>query len=790
MKRVFLSFILTIILSNPLCAAQSIGVVMSGGGAKGLYHIGVLEALEESGVPIDYVAGTSIGAIVTGLYAAGYSPDEMRAIAISGDLEEWATGKIDSHHGSYFRRGSTLRRGTQLLSYRFDPRQNQADSLSKMPRSIISTTQIDMATSKLFTPATTLSEGDFNKLMVPFFCVASDITAGEKVVIDSGDLGEAVRASMAIPLAFKPIVRDDGHMLYDGGIYDNFPWRDMRKRFNPDLIIGSVCGVDSWTNTNDLSVFDQAFLLAMNPSNYEIDERGIVIKRNVPTGMLDFSNAEEIIQMGYDDTMGRIDQIIKEIEPSKITTKEEAEARRTSFRERQPDLIFDKYEIKGLDENTINYIDAFMLTSKRQRQQGVGGGNQREMKFDELQESLYRILSANEFTTNYPNITYNDESQRYLFEMSMENKPSLRLSISGNISSTAYNQLYAGASYRTINKIANEIFGELYVGAIYSAGRIGYRADFYRKSAMFIDAYYNFETNNLNHGSFGHITPIDNTLEIKSSDQYLSVGVGLPLHRRGLLLFRTNAGTEMFRYDDGVPTDIADIYTYGRFDKTRFNYVASKIEVEVSTIDNPYFPTKGTFLSLLGMGLTGNERSRATLNENSTSRSTLRTEKHSWIGAKLTLAKFFNPTRNRYFSLGVLVDGLYTTIPEMESLTARQLIMPSYQPITHSYMVFMPEFSAPRYAAAGVMPNIRLWRELYLGGEFHAMLRDNYDPTYRIRKGDGFSVHYIAQAAISYNTKLAPMKLALTKYGVGDWNNLYLTFNFGFNIFAPKGTFF
>ncbi len=788
MMRVLSLFIITILLGCEISAAQSVGVVMSGGGAKGLYHIGVLEALEESGVPIDYVAGTSIGAIVTALYAAGYSPDDMREIAMSGDLERWATGKIDSNLGSYFRRGSTLRRGDQPLSYRFDPTANRVDTLEKMPRSIISTTQIDMATSKLFTPATTLSGGDFNNLMVPFFCVASDITAGDKVILDEGDLGQAVRASMAIPLAFKPIVRDDGHILYDGGIYDNFPWRPMREKFDPDLIVGSVCGVDSWSNTNDLSVFDQAFLLAMNPSNYEIDERGVVIRRNVPTGILDFSNAEQIIQMGYDDTMAKIEQILAQIDPSSLKEGEFYDERRAQFNSGAPQLIFDKYEIKGLNENQINYIDAFMLTSRRQRQRDNSEVKQREMEFDELQESLYRILSANEFTTNYPEISYNDANHRYLFEMSMENKPSIKVSLGGNISSTAYNQLYASVSYRTIDRIASDLFGELYVGAIYTTGRMGYRADFYRKSAMFVDILYNFEMNNLNHGSFGNITEVDNTLSIKSVDQYFSVGIGLPLRRRGLILFRTNVGTENFHYKDGVPTDISQIYNWGLFDRTRFNYLASKVELEMSTIDNPYFPTKGTFISALAMGLIGEEKSFA---ENSTAQtSTIVKDPHSWIGAKFTLRKYFNPTRNRYFALGVMLEGLYTNIPAMSSLTARQLIMPSYQPIAHSYTIFMPEYSAPRYAAVGVMPSIRLWRELYLGGEIHAMIRDKYNDTYRIRQGDGFSIQYITQTSLSYNTKLGPMKLAMTKYNIENWDNLYLTFNFGFNIFAPKGTFF
>ena len=95
MKRKILSFLAAGMLFTLPAAAQSVGVVMSGGGAKGLYHIGVLQALEESGIPIDYVSGTSMGSIIAGMYAAGYSPEEMRRIVASGVVKQWVSGRID-----------------------------------------------------------------------------------------------------------------------------------------------------------------------------------------------------------------------------------------------------------------------------------------------------------------------------------------------------------------------------------------------------------------------------------------------------------------------------------------------------------------------------------------------------------------------------------------------------------------------------------------------------------------------------------------------------------------------
>ncbi|MEG2365489.1 MAG: patatin-like phospholipase family protein, partial [Alistipes sp.] len=95
MLRTVFSFLAALLLGTTALQAQTVGVVMSGGGAKGLYHIGVLEALEQNGIPIDYVAGTSMGSIIAAMYAAGYSPAEMRVIVESGVIKEWVSGRID-----------------------------------------------------------------------------------------------------------------------------------------------------------------------------------------------------------------------------------------------------------------------------------------------------------------------------------------------------------------------------------------------------------------------------------------------------------------------------------------------------------------------------------------------------------------------------------------------------------------------------------------------------------------------------------------------------------------------
>lgn len=237
MMRKMLAFVLLLLAPVLPAAGQRVGVVMSGGGAKGLYHIGVLEALEACGVPIDYVAGTSMGSIIAAMYAAGYSPSEMREIVSSGVVREWVSGRIDPNkYLDYYRQ---IGSNPSFLSLRIDVAEVSGKRI-QVPTNLISSTQIDLALTELFAPATAACDGDFDRLMVPFLCVASDMNHRGAVVIRRGELSEAIRSSMSIPLVFKP-VKKDSMLLYDGGIYDNFPWKPLDETFRPDLIVGSIC---------------------------------------------------------------------------------------------------------------------------------------------------------------------------------------------------------------------------------------------------------------------------------------------------------------------------------------------------------------------------------------------------------------------------------------------------------------------------------------------------------------------------------------------------------------------
>ncbi len=750
-------------------APKGVGVVMSGGGAKGLYHIGVLEALEENGVPIDCVAGTSMGSIIAAMYAAGYAPSEMRAIVSTGVVKEWVSGRIDpNRYMAYYRQYGRV---PAFLNVRLDFSRPGGRAF-RAPTNLLSSVQIDMVLTELFAPATAAAEGDFDRLMVPFLCVASDMNARRPVVIRSGELSEAVRSSMSIPLVFKPVKRDS-MLLYDGGIYDNFPWKPLDEEFRPELIIGSICTSGNMVPSERNSILDQAFLLAMQDTDYTLpEERSVRIARGVEVNMLDFDRAEAIMDAGYADAMAAMPQILERI--GERWSAERYAERRAAFRRKCPPLIFRNYEFEGLTAAQREYIRDFVQVDRRTP------GVQRPMCFDELRDNLYEVLAGGDFTMDFPHVRYDSLTEGYSFEARFRTRPNFKLSVGGSISSTSFNMAYIGANYQTIGRVGQRLGAELFLGPLYSWGAVGGRTDFYMWKPIFLDYSFDFSVRNLNHGNFGNVTDVNNTLEVKESDLFGSIGAGMPLTHRSLLLVRANAGHANYRYGSESAAGEGT-------DRTRFSYFGLMAAVQRNTLDKFIHPRKGSDLNLSAIFVTGRER----LDPLDAGRFTAAAARR-WFGGRFSWDLYFDMPRCSWFSFGLNFDAVWTDLPDFMSDAATLLAMPSYAPVAHARMIYMPAFRARRFVAGGVMPTFDFSPNCFFRTGFYAMYREKYgfEPRLLGSEGSERRVHYVADASLVYHTPVGPVSLSLTKYDLDSWKNMYLTFSFGYALFAPKGTFY
>jgi NTE family protein len=208
-----------------------VGLVLSGGGARGAAHIGVLRVLEEMRIPIHCIAGTSIGAIVGGMYAAGLSPDDIENIMTSLD---WNNIFRDKPLPSDL----TFRRKQDASQYLIDFDLGLKDGRLAMPKGLLQGQNLNMVLKSVLLHTENVT--DFDHLRIPFRALAADIETGEAVVLDKGELVSAIRASMSIPGVFAPVERD-GKMLVDGGVSNNLPV-DAARRMGANVIIAVDIG--------------------------------------------------------------------------------------------------------------------------------------------------------------------------------------------------------------------------------------------------------------------------------------------------------------------------------------------------------------------------------------------------------------------------------------------------------------------------------------------------------------------------------------------------------------------
>lgn len=765
MPRKCLIFMLSL-LSVALVEAQTVGLVLSGGGAKGLYHIGVLQALEENDVAIDYVAGTSMGSIIAGLYAAGYTPEQMKQLALSGDLQHWVTGKIDESHNRYYREQDTppplftLRFNVRPDSLRVADGQRGIDERNismKQPTDFISSAQIDLALNELFRPATIASNGDFRNLMVPFLCVAADMNQRKEVVFREGDLGEAIRASMSIPFVFKPLKKDN-MLLYDGGVFNNFPWQYMVQDNKPDHVIGVKCTTGNRDVTENSSVIDQAMMFIMSHTNYAMpQEHNIFIDRAVDVGMLEFDKAEQIIEQGYNDTMERMSEILLTI-PARRSRAEVA-ARREEFVSRLPEMKLSRPAITGLTEPQEQYVRAVMLARKPE--------GEYLNSFEDFRLGIYDLLAEQDFTMEYPRFEYDPVTHLFKPYLTLRQQPSLGATIGGALSSTAYNQVRLGLKYEYIGRVGVEAAVNLYLGLIYNAGKIGGRLFVSPRRPFFFDLNYIFYARNTVYGNFGNLSHVDNTLRKKHREQFLNLAAGFSVTNRSLLQWTINLGKNYYLFEgDKYPT--------------HFNFFSTQLQYRRSTLDNPINPIQGSRLVASGIFVSGHDK---WVDEFEYGLTREFSERRKWLGAKVSWQHFLPFTDTRWFSFGYSIEGVYTNHPRFEDWRVTNVSLPQYAPTTHSQMMYMPDYHSSRYVAVGLMPTFRLVQNLYLRPSFYAMYR-------RAEAGIAKQWQYISELSLTYRSFIGPVSLNLTKYGIANDNNYYLYVNFGYLLFAPKGTYY
>jgi NTE family protein len=329
-------------------ARPKIGLVLSGGGAKGLAHIGVLKVLEESGLKVDYITGVSMGSIVGALYSIGYSATEIENIANTLKWNELLYDEVSRNNISIEEKDEDGRYVGQLM---------MVNGKLMLPKGFVKGNKIASVLSSLTWPVHQIS--DFSEFPIPFKCIATDIVTIEPVVLDQGYLPDALRASMAIPAYFSP-VEIDGRMLVDGGVFRNFPVEEVID-MGADIVIG--VNVTSGLHAKDdlTSVFE----ILGQSTTYQITQAiedqkkycDVLIEPELSNfNMFSFGNTDSIIMAGeamakgYAGIFKKIADSLNTIYSRPVRASKEARLHKGSS------IYIDRLRIEGLEEMPENVI--------------------------------------------------------------------------------------------------------------------------------------------------------------------------------------------------------------------------------------------------------------------------------------------------------------------------------------------------------------------------------------------------------------------------------------------------
>lgn len=333
----------------------TVGVVLSGGAAKGFSHIGALKVLEEAGIPVDYIAGTSMGAIVGGLYAIGYETHVIDSLVKEQDWRYLLSDEIHRENRiSSFKENQN--QGVYILSLPYELKIKEKKGKVRLPPGIISG-------QNLYSLFSNLTIGyqdtiDFNHLPIPFACVAANSRSGEEVVLREGILPEAMRASMAIPGIFSPVEKDS-MLLIDGGIINNYPV-DIVREMGADIVIGVLVPRDYKSIEKNrgtvIEVIEQlGSFIGKEKRDKNIANTDILISPDLhPYKMMDFeaSAIDSIIQRGEQAARKKWDELTALKKTLAITDTVDIRKKIEN-----PYILMDSLEIKSIRFEGLERID-------------------------------------------------------------------------------------------------------------------------------------------------------------------------------------------------------------------------------------------------------------------------------------------------------------------------------------------------------------------------------------------------------------------------------------------------
>ena len=533
--------------------SPKIGLVLSGGGAKGFAHVGALKVIEEAGIPVDYITGTSVGSIVGGLYAIGYDASMLERIIQSQNWQELLSNSFKREYIPTIIKEEQLR---YLISLPIETKK------ISIPSGLLN----GQNAMEFFTYLTYGYHDitDFSKLPIPFECIAADIATGDEVVLKNGFLPKAIRASMAFPAAIAAC-ENDGRMLVDGGIVNNFPV-DRCREMGADIIIGVDIGDALLTKDKIKSIPDVisqlTSLMSIERSEKNRKNADILIRPDISGYSASSFDTESAIVL-----MKRGEDAARKILPQLIRMRDSLGIKPVFKKPREmPDesasMTVNKIEVEGTEKtNIVSFLGK------------MGIGKDKNVTLQHIRQSVSRIYAAG----NYENVDFRiSGGAKKTIHINVKESSTQRLNIglhydtdlkaSALINTTIYSDRISGSNLSLDAKLSSlPMFS-----ARYSLDR-GWKPGFTVFGSFISDKIWGYENDRKSSEINVQLINLQVATQAVISDAFrISIGASLEHFRFGTII--------------GIP-DTTELKN-GVF----YNYFA---KLKLDELDQPYFPTKG-----------------------------------------------------------------------------------------------------------------------------------------------------------------------------------------------------
>lgn len=700
-----MTYLCVMFLSIQFCFGEKVGLVLSGGGAKGIAHIGVIKALEENNIPIDYITGTSIGAVIGSLYAMGYSPEEMEELIQSDDFNRWYTGKLEAGYQFYYKQPEPNPSLAQIELVTLDSMVVARSTAN----SLVNPTQMNLAFVDIYSAGTAACNNNFDSLFVPFRAVASDVYNKKSIILGKGDLGDAVRASMSFPLVFKPI-KIDSLLAFDGGIYDNFPYDVMRDEFNPDFVIG--CNVSgNEPIPADYDMLGQLRSMIMQKSNYDLpEEAGVKIELKLEhIALLDFHRYDEVYSLGYNTTIEMIDSIKGRLTARKDTLQLQAE--RAEFKDIMPKIRFKKINVFG----TRNSEQSEYIKRGFRLEQGE------EFDYEQLKRGYFNLLSDDVIREIIPKTEFNKSDSTYTLNLDVNINDNPTINIGGALSTSYTSQLYGSISYNKLGLQSVKYLLEGQIGKAYNNAQLTTQIELPIKVPISFQAQLAY--NNINYFRSNYIFKGDlNPALNKEVEYFAKLKMSRPFRNSHKMVLSLGVVHHKDYYTQNSNIDFSRF----NYDATRHNIFGASLKFTGNTFNTLQYPTSGHSETLVAQMCTESE---LFMPHNKVSEEWEATPQ-SWLQLSGVIDVYNNLSTN--VVLGHYLTAYYSTRNLSNNYMASIMQAGHFEPTVNSKLMFDPSFRSNAYLAAGLKPIYIINNILHLRGEVYAYL-----PIYPIMNDNG-----------------------------------------------------